>query len=132
MAGRSHRIAEVGLNPLPHRQQVQAVRSFPIDTDRSTLWDNPLTFDSDRFSPEKSEGRGRWQYIPFGGGTRSCIGDHFAMLDATLALATFIRRAEVHSLEDDFPHAVHFTMVAGGPILAGVRGRRVGVQAASG
>lgn len=88
-----------------------------------SLWADPLTFDPDRFSPENSKGRDRWQYVPFGGGPRSCIGDHFAMLEATLALATFIRRAEICSLESDFPLAVHFTMVAGGPIRARVRRR---------
>ena len=56
------------------------------------LWDNPLVFDPDRFSPENSKGRDRWQFLPFGGGPRCCIGDHFAMLEATLALATIIRR----------------------------------------
>ena len=30
------------------------------------LWDNPLAFDPDRFSPQKSKGRDRWQIIPFG------------------------------------------------------------------
>ena len=47
--------------------------------------------------------------------TPACIGDHFAMLEATLGLATFIRRAEVVSLDADFPLAVPFTMVADGP-----------------
>jgi cytochrome P450 len=59
------------------------------------LWNNPLVFDPDRFSPQNSRGRDRWQFLPFGGGPRSCIGDHFAMLEATLALATIIRRAEI-------------------------------------
>ena len=45
------------------------------------------------------------------------------MLEATLALATIIRRADIWSLEDDFPLAVPFTMVAGGPIWARVRRR---------
>ena len=62
------------------------------------LWDDPLTFDPDRFSRERSKGRNRWQYIPFGGGPRSCMGDHFAMLEATLALATIIRAVEISSL----------------------------------
>ena len=87
------------------------------------LWDDPLTFDPDRFSPENSKGRDRWQYLPFGGGPRSCIGDHFAMLEATLALATIVRRARIQSVDDDFPLAVPFTMVAGGPIRARVHAR---------
>lgn len=87
------------------------------------LWDDPLTFDPDRFTPEAMKNRDRWQYVPFGGGPRSCIGDHFAMLEATLGLATFIRHVEVTSLRDDFPVAVPFTMVADGHILARVRQR---------
>lgn len=88
------------------------------------LWDDPLTFDPDRFSPEKSKVRDRWQYLPFGAGPRSCIGDHFAMLEATLALATIIRHVEIRSLDDDFPVETPFTTVAAGPIRALVKKRR--------
>jgi cytochrome P450 len=83
-----------------------------------TLWENPLRFDPDRFLPERSKGRSRWQYLPFGGGPRSCIGDHFAMLEATLALATVIRSAEVESVDENFPLATPFTVVAAAPIRA--------------
>ncbi len=86
-----------------------------------TLWKNPLVFDPDRFSPENSKGRNRWQYLPFGGGPRSCIGDHFAMLETTLALATIIRRTEIHSVNDDFPMIAPFTTVAAEPIPARVK-----------
>jgi cytochrome P450 len=85
------------------------------------LWDSPLDFDPERFSPENSAGRDRWQYLPFGGGPRSCIGDHFAMLEATLALATLIREVELHSSADDFPVTTPFTAVAAGPVWAVVR-----------
>jgi len=88
-----------------------------------SLWDDPLKFDPDRFSPENSKARDRWQYLPFGGGPRSCIGDHFAMLEATLALATIVRRVEICSLEDDFPVETPFTTVAAGPIRARVKNR---------
>jgi cytochrome P450 len=87
------------------------------------LWDHPLGFDPDRFSQENCKDRDRWQYLPFGGGPRSCIGDHFAMLEATLGLATIIRHAEIQSLYADFSVAVPFTMVAGAPIRARIRRR---------
>jgi cytochrome P450 len=88
------------------------------------LWEDPLRFDPDRFSPERSKGRDRWQYLPFGGGPRGCMGDHFAMLEATLALATILRRAKVLSLGTDFPTITPLTMIAAAPIQA-----RVGVRA---
>jgi cytochrome P450 len=87
------------------------------------LWNHPLVFDPDRFSPQNSDGRDRWQYLPLGAGPRSCIGDHFAILEATLALATVVRRAEIRSTDADFPMIVPFTTVAAKPIRAHVRSR---------
>jgi cytochrome P450 len=87
------------------------------------LWEEPERFDPDRFTPERSQGRSRWQYLPFGGGPRSCIGDHFAMLEATLGLATIVRAVRLRSLEPDFPVALPFTMTAGAPIPAEVSSR---------
>jgi cytochrome P450 len=100
-----------------------AVVSFYAMHRDPALWDCPLTFDPDRFLPERSQGRSRWQYLPFGGGPRSCIGDHFAMLEATLALATVIRGARIESLKGDFPLATPFTVVAAEPVIARVRAR---------
>ena len=100
-----------------------AVVSFYAMHRDPSLWDRPLTFDPDRFLPERSRGRSRWQYLPFGGGPRSCIGDHFAMLEATLALATIIRGARIESLKDDFPLATPFTVVAAEPVDARVHAR---------
>ena len=85
------------------------------------LWNNPLEFDPDRFSPENAKSQSRWQYLPFGAGPRTCIGNHFAMLEVTLALAVIVRRVEISSFEADFPLALPFAMVAGGPIRARVK-----------
>jgi cytochrome P450 len=52
-------------------------------------------FDPDRFLPERSEGRSRWAYFPFGGGQRLCIGQQFALTEAHLLLATLARRFRV-------------------------------------
>ena len=45
------------------------------------------------------------------------------MLEATLALATIIRRTEIQSLDGDFPMIVPFTTVAAEPIRARVNDR---------
>jgi cytochrome P450 len=87
------------------------------------LWEDPLRFDPDRFSPERCKGRNRWQYLPFGGGPRACIGDHFAMLEATLALATILRRVKIDSLSGDFPTITPLTMIAAAPVRANVAPR---------
>jgi cytochrome P450 len=56
------------------------------------LWDNPGKFDPERFSPERSETRQRFAYLPFGGGKRICIGAAFALTEATVLLATLAQR----------------------------------------
>jgi cytochrome P450 len=122
VAGRTAlRDIEVDGYRVPARSMV-LVGVFGMQRDPA-LWDHPLEFDPDRFSPQNIGRLDRWQYIPFGAGPRSCIGDHFAMLEATLALATIIRTTEIESLASDFPLAVPFTMVAGAPIPARVTHR---------
>lgn len=59
------------------------------------LWDNPHRFDPERFSAERSEGRPRFAYLPFGGGPRICIGAALAMTEAQLILATIAQRYRV-------------------------------------
>ena len=88
------------------------------------LWERPRVFDPDRFSPEKNRDRPRWQFIPFAGGPRSCIGEHFATLETTLALATIVRSTRIRSVDKDFPVEVPYTTVAKGPIRARVDARR--------
>lgn len=55
------------------------------------LWDEPDTFDPDRFVPEAVKARHRFAYLPFGAGPRICIGMSFALLEAVVILATLLR-----------------------------------------
>ena len=57
------------------------------------LWVDPGKFDPERFTPEAEAGHQRTQYMPFGFGPRTCIGNSFAMIEATALLATFVRAA---------------------------------------
>ena len=50
-------------------------------------WPDPETFDPNRFIGDAAKDRPRSAYLPFGGGPRVCIGNHFAMMEAKLLLA---------------------------------------------
>jgi cytochrome P450 len=54
-------------------------------------WPEPEAFRPERWL-EEDETRPRHAYIPFGGGSRMCIGEGFAELEARLLLATIGRR----------------------------------------
>jgi len=56
------------------------------------LWEDPDAFDPDRFTPERSAGRHRFAFLPFGAGPRICIGMGFATMEATIILATLLAR----------------------------------------
>lgn len=56
------------------------------------LWDEPDTFDVERFSTGGNHERHRFQYIPFGGGPRTCVGARLAMAEALTILAIWVSR----------------------------------------
>ena len=52
------------------------------------LWDNPDAFEIDRFAGQGD--RHRFQYLPFGGGGRICVGAQFATAEALTILAIWL------------------------------------------
>src|SRR5262249_8405055 len=65
------------------------------------LWRDPNAFIPQRFMAPNPP-PDRFAYLPFGAGPRVCIGAHFALVEATLALAKLIGGFRV-SLADTTP-----------------------------
>ena len=55
------------------------------------LWRDPDTFDPARFMPNALPPP-RFSYMPFGAGPRVCVGAQFALTEATIVLAAFVKR----------------------------------------
>ena len=55
-------------------------------------WRNPENFDPGRFTKEEMKQRTPFTFLPFGGGPRVCIGQHYAMLQILMILSELIRR----------------------------------------
>jgi cytochrome P450 len=60
---------------------------------RDARWfDEPRAFQPDRWEHDLAKRLPRYAYFPFGGGPRLCIGNTFALMEATLLLATIAQR----------------------------------------
>ncbi|MGE0828818.1 MAG: cytochrome P450 [Hyphomonadaceae bacterium] len=81
LAGRAVRPGDIVVIPVYalHRHQL--------------YWSNPNAFNPDRFEPGARLDARRYIYMPFGAGQRICIGAAFAMMEATIVLATLVRAA---------------------------------------
>ena len=56
------------------------------------FWDNPESFDPERFTSQCTASRPQFAYLPFGGGQRLCIGSHLAMLEARVIVSRVLQR----------------------------------------
>ncbi|MBI5512404.1 MAG: cytochrome P450 [Deltaproteobacteria bacterium] len=59
---------------------------------RPDTFPDPLAFRPERFAPEAEKKLPRGAFLPFGGGPRVCIGNHFATMEGQLVLATLVQR----------------------------------------
>jgi cytochrome P450 len=70
------------------------------------VWERPESYDPGRFSPERSLGRHRFAFIPFGGGAHGCLGANFACLEVRALLRALLERHEL-VLADPTPPRWH-------------------------
>jgi cytochrome P450 len=64
------------------------------------FYEQPDAFIPERWEAGRCERLPRFAYFPFGGGPRICIGSRFAMMEATLVLATMLRRFRLVATSD--------------------------------
>jgi cytochrome P450 len=74
-------------------------------------WVEPERFDPDRFAT--NAGRHRFQFIPFLGGPRKCLGDHLALLEMRMTVPTLVRRLRFEQVGEPRPVA-GFTLATDG------------------
>jgi cytochrome P450 len=68
---------------------------------RDSRWfDDPESFRPERWADGMSQRIPRYAYFPFGGGPRICIGNNFALMEATLILATIARQFRLELAPD--------------------------------
>lgn len=63
-------------------------------------WDAPEVFNPERFTEENEAKIPKYAYVPFGGGPRVCIGNHFALMEAQLLLAQLTGQYRLELLPD--------------------------------
>ncbi|XP_048843308.1 cytochrome P450 26B1-like isoform X2 [Brienomyrus brachyistius] len=70
----------------------------------AAVYQNPELFDPDRFGLERDEGKlGRFHYVPFGGGIRSCIGKELAQIILKILAVELLRTADWRLATETFP-----------------------------
>lgn len=60
---------------------------------RPDIYDEPNAFRPERFLGDAEKHLPRCAYMPFGAGPRICIGNHFALMEGHVLLATILRHA---------------------------------------
>jgi len=82
-----------------HKQDIVFVSAYTLHR-RPDTFPEPEKFDPDRFTPENEKKFPRHAYMPFGAGPRICIGNHFAMMEGQLLLATLAQRVTFELVPD--------------------------------
>ena len=87
----------------------------------------PEKFVPDRWTPEFRRSIPRYAYFPFGAGPRACVGNHFAMMELVLIVATFLQRARLEQLSTkDIAHSLSVTLRPSDQIHASLRKHTLG------
>jgi len=71
---------------------------------REDLYPEPFAFRPDRWQGNKP---GTYEWIPFGGGIRRCLGAALAMAEQQIVLSEMARRLDIEAVDPEPEHAKH-------------------------
>jgi cytochrome P450 len=93
---------------------------------RGDLYPSPQSFSPERFISGGADGRGpdTYSWVPFGGGTRRCLGASFALTEMRVVLARVLERATLSPVDPE-PAKGQFRAITIAP-RGGVRVRQSG------
>jgi cytochrome P450 len=106
------------------KNQVVLVASYGMHR-RADIFPEPERFEPERFLPAREEHLPRQAFLPFGAGARTCIGNHFALLEGQLLLARWLSRARFDLSPSDQHIALEplITLRPKAPVMMSVRAR---------
>ena len=91
----------------------------------SEVFPQPWRFRPQRFSPEERAGLPKGAYVPFGGGSRTCIGMRFGLLEVKTIASAVLRRFAVELAEPMRPLSIRqmptLSPRGGLPVIVGER-----------
>jgi cytochrome P450 len=105
---------ELGGHPMP-AGTILIYSSYALQRD-PRLFEDPERFDPDRWLPERAKRIPSGAMIPFGSGSRKCIGDNFAIMETTLALAEIAARWRLRVVPGTRVRPEPRALVAMGPL----------------
>jgi cytochrome P450 len=97
---------------------------------RPSLYPRPTLFDPRRFRTFKPAA---WEFLPFGGGLRKCVGAAFAIYEMKMVLATLLPRVEMHLADTNVRvtrRSITLTPSNGLPVIVTSKTRRSPAHAA--
>jgi sterol 14alpha-demethylase len=78
-----------------------------------STFEDPDTFDPDRFAAPREEHKRPYSYLGFGGGLHSCMGQNFAFVQVKTILSIMFREYEIERVAKDMPAIGYDDMVVG-------------------
>lgn len=61
------------------------------------IWESPDAFKPERFLGDGIKSMDKFAYMPFGGGPRICVGEHFAILEILVLMANLFRKGSIET-----------------------------------